>query len=198
MKRSDYRCFCNTNFLDDALYQSMLIPENQFVGKGLMVSDDGSYTVDLEEFTLKNRYKDNSVLLTALPTSLAKVIEVTKNRLIREGLKNPVAFNIRALVNPESDPMSRGHGWHKDYNCVPHIDDPLKLWITMMVLSNDASDSTFMVSPGPEGPGLWNIGYKKIVCPNMLFAHNMNLGHEYIAGAKNNLSLLYIRWYDTD
>ena len=37
---------------------------------------------------------------------------------------------------------------------------------------------------------------KETLSDNRLFAHNMNLGHQYHQNDKNDVTLIYIRWYD--
>ena len=119
-----------------------------------------------------------------------------KNQLIKQGLKNPIVYNIAVLSNLVTVPGTNGHGWHKDYNPIKHITDTSKLWITFLALSQSEIDTEFVVSPTTDGPTLWDIGVDLTLTSNVAIGHNMNLGHNYIVNNKNDLSLIYIRWYD--
>ena len=86
--------------------------------------------------------------------------------------------------------------WHKDYNPIENFDDTTKQWITFFTLSGEDVNSEFQVSHADEWPDIWNRGIKETLSNNRLFGHNMNLGHQYYQNDKNDVVLIYIRWYD--
>jgi hypothetical protein len=195
MNKSKYQWFYQTDFLDQELHEQMLDPVNQCVNLGLSVNSDGSTSIGNGEVNT-NRYSDNSIFKANIPNPTKNLVELLENKLIDAGVKVPVLFNFMNIIDPDPSPMTKAYGWHKDYNIVEHIQDPLKLWFTMLSLTNDEVNSEFMISPTPEGPEFWNMGVRTIVTSNKLFGHNMNLGHEYFPKDKNHVGILYIRWYD--
>ena len=197
MKKSNYQWFYQENFLDENLFHLMLSKENQCVDLSLLIEKDGSVSYDTDG-VIKNRYSDNTIIKKILPNPTVSVITILENKLKSMGLKNPVLYNLHTLINPTPKKGTRGYGWHKDFNCIKHTNDPLKLWFTMLSLTDKKVNSEFMISPTKDGPTLWNIGIQTTVDKNKLFGHNMNLGHDYIAKDKNELGFLYIRWFDAD
>lgn len=196
MKRTDYQWFSHQEFLSESLHTDMLNLDNQFANKGLLINEDGNAINDLIDFTVKNRYKDNSVLKKLLPDPLIETISLLERQLISKGVTQPVLFNYKCMINPNPLPGMKAYGWHKDYNMISHITDVKKLWFTMLFLTDQICDSSFMCAPNAQGPELWNIGSKNKICSNMVVGHNMNLGHEYTVGKNNNVSVLYSRWFD--
>jgi len=196
MKKSDYQYFCIHGFLDESLHSQMVLPGNQCQSLDVLITEDGNTIMGTNDNVIKNRYKDNSIVVDFLPPAFRSVIEQLKNQLIKQGLKNPIVYNIAVLPNPVTTPGTAGHGWHKDYNPIKDISDASKLWITFLALSQSEINTKFVVSPTADGPGLWNIGIDLALTSNVAIGHNMNLGHNYVGGTKNNLSLMYIRWYD--
>ena len=195
MNRLNYKWFYRTDFLDAGLHKKMLDPVNQCINLGLSVNVDGSINFDGKEL-LSNRFKDNSIFKANLPAATKDVVELLENELKLMGCKVPTIFNFMTIINPYPIPGMKAYGWHKDFNLIDHVQDPLKLWFTMLMLSSDEVTSEFMVSPGPDGPDFWNMGVRTTASSNKLFGHNMNLGHGYFPKEKNQVGVLYIRWYD--
>lgn len=195
MNKKDYNWFYHTDFLDQDLHMQMLDPLNQCINLGLSVDIEGRITTGNGEVST-NRYTDNSIFKDNLPGATKNLVEILENRLKEAGVKVPILFNFMTIVNPYPLPGMKGYGWHKDFNLIEHINDPLKLWFTVLSLTEHDTDSEFMVSPTIEGTGFWNIGVRTKVTSNKLFGHNMNLGHGYFPGIKNSVGILYIRWYD--
>jgi hypothetical protein len=195
MKRSDYKYFYHPDFLDSDLHQSMLDPINHLANKGMMIDENGIVTDDSDP-VVRNRYKDNSVLFNNLPQPMVRFLNTVRDKIIDNGAVDPVVFNISALINPDPDPKTTVGKWHKDYNLIPEISDPNKLWFSMYSLTLQEANSEFLVSPTAEWPNIWNIGVKEVLTTNKLFGHTMNLGHQYFKKDKNELVLLYIRWFD--
>ena len=195
MLKSKFQWFYKTDFLEQDLHQKMLDPVNQCIDLGLLVDENGNVSTGHGEVS-SNRFVDNSIFKANVPEPTRQLIELLENKLIDAGVKVPVLFNFMNIVDPDPVPGTRGHGWHKDYNVIEHIQDPLKLWFTMLSLTDVEVNSEFMVSPTPDGPEFWNIGVKTVVDSNKLFGHNMNLGHGYFPKDKNHVGILYIRWYD--
>ena len=195
MIKSRYNWFYEPDFLDQVLHEQMLYPINQCIDLGLSVDIDGNVSTGNGEAS-SNRYRDNSIFKDNLPDATRTLIELLENRLIQQGVKVPILFNLMTIVDPYPLPGMKAYGWHKDFNLIEHIQDPLKLWFTMLSLTRHEVNSEFMVSPTPEGPEFWNIGVRTTVESNKLFGHNMNLGHGYFPKEKNQVGILYIRWYD--
>ena len=110
--------------------------------------------------------------------------------------KSKAMTNTLELINNEVDPMHTSGRWHKDYNPIENFDDTTKQWITFFTLSSDNVDSEFQVSYADEWPDIWKRGVKETLSNNRLFAHNMNLGHQYYQNDNNKVTMIYIRWYD--
>lgn len=196
MRRSDCKYFCKTDFLGQDLYQSMLDPKNQRTGmKGLVISETGEVS-ESNDYVVRNYCLDQSPLHNILPKALSEVVNAIVPLLKDQGLKDPKVRHIYNIANTNSHEKSDSLGWHKDFNVEKNIRDPLKLWITFLILSNDKTNSKMIVSPTKEGPSLWNIGLDLTLETNQLIAHNFNLGHEYVKLDKNDLNIMYIRWYD--
>lgn len=195
MNKSDYKWFYQTDFLDAGLHAKMLDPVNQCINLGLSVNIDGSVNFDGKELST-NRYKDNSIFKEHLPEATKDVLGRLENELKLAGCKVPTIFNLMTIINPYPIQGMKAYGWHKDFNLIDHVQDPLKLWFTMLMLSSDEVTSEFMVSPGPDGPDFWSMGVRTTASSNKLFGHNMNLGHGYFPREKNQVGVLYIRWYD--
>ncbi len=195
MKKSDFKYFYEPNFLDSELHQSMLDPINHLANTGMMIDENGIVTYDSDS-VLKNRFSDNSVLFDVLPNTTVKFLNLVKDKIINNGAVDPIVFNISALINPDPDPKTTIGVWHKDFNLVTHITDANKLWFTMYSLSIQEVNSEFLISPTAQWPDIWNRGVKEVLTSNKLFGHTMNLGHQYFQRDKNDLILLYIRWYD--
>lgn len=195
MSQTKYNWFYEPDFLDQVLHERMLYPINQCIDLGLSVDIDGNVSTGNGEAS-SNRYRDNSIFKDNIPDATRILIELLENRLIEQGVKVPILFNLMTIVDPHPLPGMKAYGWHKDFNLIEHIQDPLKLWFTMLSLTRQEVNSEFMVSPTPEGPEFWNMGVRTTVESNKLFGHNMNLGHGYFPKEKNHVGILYIRWYD--
>jgi len=195
MKKSDFKYFYELNFLDSELHQSMLDPINHLANRGMMIDENG-IVIDDSDPVIRNRYKDNSVLFNVLPETTVKFLNLVRDKIVGTGAVDPIVFNISALINPDPDPRTTVGIWHKDYNLIPEITDPNKLWFTMYSLAEQEVNSEFLVSPTSEWPDIWNRGVKEVLTSNRLFGHSMNLGHQYFKKDKNELVLLYVRWYD--
>lgn len=173
----------------------MLIPKNYDINIPIIIENDGKVLEGGEAY-IKNRYINNDILYQFLPSPLVQVIKLFETELKNQGLANPVAFNVSTIDSPKPNRYGLNYGWHKDYNIVGHVTDPLKLWFTFLVLTEDETDSKFMVAPTKDGPGLWNIGFQTTLKSNMAIGHNMNLGHCYTNMEQNNLKMIYIPWFD--
>jgi hypothetical protein len=195
MNRQNYNWFYHTDFLNDDLHRQMLDPVNQCINLGLLVDENGTVSFGNGEAS-SNRYHTNDVFKNNLPNSTKSVIEILENRLIEAGVKVPILFNFMTIIDPHPLPGMKAYGWHKDFNLIDHIQDPLKLWFTMLSLTEYETNSEFMVSPTADGPDFWKLGVRTTVDSNKLFGHNMNMGHGYFPKEKNQVGILYIRWYD--
>lgn len=196
MKKSDYKYFYHYDYLDSDLHDQVLTSGSLNWDKGILVDRDGSVS-PTDDLILKNRcLNDDSIFMQHLSQPMFSTVDIVKRSLIDFGAKNPIAFNIGTLTNPSPTPGSKAHGWHKDFNIVEHINDETKLWIVMLIFTNESVNSKLTVSPTPEGPKLWNIGFDAELKSNFMMAHSINLGHHYIPGSKNQLKLVYMRFYD--
>lgn len=195
MNREKYKWFYEPDFLDQDFHKIMLDPDNQCIDTGLSIANDGSISFQ-KSSVLTNRYPNNIIFKDNIPPVTRSLIEKIESRLMIAGCKVPVLFNFSTLIDPRPTPDMKAYGWHKDFNIITHITDPLKLWFTILTLSKEDVDSEFMVCPTPDGPDFWNIGIKTKATTNKLFGHNMNLGHGYFPHGKNHVRIVYTRWYD--
>lgn len=199
MKKSDYRYFYHTDFLDKSLHDTVFYSKELIWEDGLLINEQGEFSKTEGDGVLKNRYKDDdTIIFQHLTPNLRQIAKEVKNSLINQGSVNPILFNLNPIHNPDPDSLTQGYGWHKDFNLVEHIQDETKLWIVMLIFAKDKINSRLKVSPTPEGPGLWNIGFDLELTPNFMMAHTINLGHDYTVGDLNNLDLLYMRWYEAN
>lgn len=182
-------------FLDSDSLQKITADKPLVDASGYLINPDGSLKEDKTNPTLYNRYDDNSIVKSLLPKSNGKLIDLIESQL-KSYLTRPVIYNYRTLINNEVDPMHTSGRWHKDYNPIENFDDTTKQWITFFTLSSDNVNSEFQVSYADEWPDIWKRGVKETLSNNRLFAHNMNLGHQYYQNDKNDVVLIYIRWYD--
>tara|TARA_R110000822_G_C15101739_1_gene471964 strand:- start:35 stop:616 length:582 start_codon:yes stop_codon:yes gene_type:complete len=187
--------FFTDQFLDTDLLQRITSDKPSADKSGYLINPDGSLEEDKVNPTLYNRYDNNSIVKNLLPDSIGELIDLIEFQL-RPYLKRPIIYNFRTLVNNEVDPMHTNGRWHKDFNPIENFDDATKQWITFFTLSSDDVNSEFQVSPADEWPDIWNRGVKETLSNNRLFAHNMNMGHQYHQNEKNDVTLIYIRWYD--
>jgi hypothetical protein len=194
MKKSDYKWFYKEDSLDKESHDLLFDDIKQKSKFGILINSDGT-VINNDTTIIANRYHDNTILKEIVSTALRKMIEVNESHLLECGVKVPVLFNFGVLVNPHPTPDMKSYGWHKDFNLID-IQDPLKLWFSMLMLSDHDVDSEFLVSPTPEGPGFWNIGVRTKATSNKLFGHNMNLGHGFFPGENNQVYVLYMRWFD--
>ncbi len=195
MDRENYKWFYQSDFLNQDLHDRLLQYINENPNFGITINVDGA-VVKTESNLIENRFNDNSVCKTILSDPVLEFIELVENKLIQNGCKVPTIYNFGILFDPYPRPGVKAYKWHKDYNVIEHIQDPNKLWFTIFSLSDKEVNSEFTVSPTPEGPDFWNMGVRTAVATNKLFGHNMNLGHEYDPKDKNNVAILYIRWFD--
>lgn len=182
--------FLDTNTLENITFDKPL--EDQ---SGYLINPDGSLEEDKTNPTLYNRYNDNSIVKRLLPDSMGELIDLIQQQL-NSYMTRPVIYNYRVLINNEVDPMHTSGRWHQDYNPIENFDDNTKQWITFFTISGDNIDSEFQVSYADEWPDIWNRGVKETLSNNRLFAHNMNLGHQYYQNDNNDVTMIYIRWYD--
>tara|TARA_R110002020_G_scaffold354143_1_gene566942 strand:- start:887 stop:1471 length:585 start_codon:yes stop_codon:yes gene_type:complete len=182
-------------FLDSDTLQKITADKPLVETSGYLITPDGSLKEDETNPTLCNRYDDNSIVKSLLPKSNGKLIDLIESQL-KSYLTRPVIYNYRTLINNEVDPMHTSGRWHKDYNPIENFDDTTKQWITFFTLSSDNVNSEFQVSYADEWPDIWKRGVKETLSNNRLFAHNMNLGHQYYQNDNNDVTMIYIRWYD--
>ncbi len=187
--------FFTDQFLDTDLLQRVTINKPLEDQSGYLINPDGSLEEDKTNPTLYNRYDDNSIVKSLIPESAGELIDLIQLQL-KPYLKRPVIYNYRVLINNQIDPMHTNGRWHKDYNPIENFDDTTKQWITFFTLSGEDVNSEFQVSHADEWPDIWNRGVKETLSNNRLFGHNMNLGHQYYQNDKNDVVLIYIRWYD--
>lgn len=197
MKNSKYNYFYKENFLDDDLHHLMLDKNNWCLGKGVRINEDGTHTTESEPL-FKNRYKDNTVLKSILPNPTQNVVTKLESLLIENGVVSPIVYNLNFMVDIKIDPTHINGRWHKDFNLISDINDPIKLWFTMLCFTSNQINSQFQISPTSEWPNIWNIGKKETLMSNQLFGHNMNLGHQYFENDLNDLCIMYVRWYDAN
>lgn len=182
-------------FLDTDTLQHVTIDKPLEDQSGYLINPDGSLEEDKTNPTLYNRYDDNSIVKRLLPDSMGELIDLIQQQL-NPYMTRPVIYNYRVLINNEVDPLHTSGRWHQDYNPIENFDDNTKQWITFFTLSGDNIDSEFQVSYADEWPDIWNRGIRETLSNNKLFAHNMNLGHQYYQNDNNDVTLIYIRWYD--
>lgn len=187
--------FFTDQFLNADLLQRLTINKPLEDQSGYLINPDGSLEEDKTNPTLYNRYDDNSIVKSLIPESAGELIDLIQLQL-KPYLKRPVIYNYRVLINNQIDPMHTNGRWHKDYNPIENFDDTTKQWITFFTLSGEDVNSEFQVSHADEWPDIWNRGIKETLSNNRLFGHNMNLGHQYYQNDKNDVVLIYIRWYD--
>ena len=187
--------FFTDQFLDTDTLQHVTIDKPLEDRSGYLINPDGSLEEDKTNPTLYNRYDDNSIVKRLLPDSIGELIDLIQQQL-NPYMTRPVIYNYRVLINNEVDPLHTSGRWHQDYNPIENFDDNTKQWITFFTLSGDNIDSEFQVSYADEWPDIWNRGIRETLSDNKLFAHNMNLGHQYYQNDNNDVTLIYIRWYD--
>jgi len=190
------------DFLDSELSERLIREQNQMPAEetlpslcGYLINPDGTCEEDVTNPTIYNRYHDNSILKSLLPTSTSETIDLLESKL-KEHISNPVVYNFRVITNITMDPTHTSGGWHKDYNPIEKFDDLTKQWITFYTLSGGNVDSEFQVSYTSEWPDVWQRGIREVLSDNRLFGHNMNLGHQYHQNENNDVMMIYIRWYD--
>lgn len=187
--------FFTDQFLNADLLQRVSDDKPVEDQSGYLINPDGSLEENTTNPTLYNRYDDNSVVKSLLPESAGELIDLIQLQL-KPYLERPVIYNYRVLIDNQIDPVHTSGRWHKDYNPIENFDDTTKQWITFFTLSDDNVDSEFQVSYANEWPDIWNRGVKETLSNNRLFAHNMNLGHQYYQNDNNKVTMIYIRWYD--
>ena len=187
--------FFTDQFLNADLLQRVSDDKPVEDQSGYLINPDGSLEENKTNPTLYNRYDDNSIVKRLLPDSMGELIDLIQLQL-KPYLKRPVIYNYRVLIDNQIDPVHTSGRWHKDYNPIENFDDTTKQWITFFTLSDDNVDSEFQVSYANEWPDIWNRGVKETLSNNRLFAHNMNLGHQYYQNDNNKVTMIYIRWYD--
>jgi len=187
--------FFTDQFLNADLLQRVSDDKPVEDQSGYLINPDGSLEENTTNPTLYNRYDDNSVVKSLLPESAGELIDLIQLQL-KPYLERPVIYNYRVLIDNQIDPMHTSGRWHKDYNPIENFDDATKQWITFFTLSSDSVNSEFQVSYADEWPDIWHRGVKETLSNNRLFAHNMNLGHQYYQNDNNKVTMIYIRWYD--
>lgn len=199
-KETEY--FFIDGFLDSSLLQRLTLEKDDIPSGdtlpsicGYFINSDGTVKEDLTNPTIYNRYDDNSILKSLLPKSTGEIIDLLELKL-KEHLSNPVVYNFRLLKNIVMNPKETFGRWHQDYNPIENFEDPKKQWITFFTISSPNTNSEFQVSYTSEWPDIWNRGIKETLSNNRLFSHNMNLGHQYHQKDNNDVTFLYIRWYD--
>lgn len=200
--RNDFKYFFIDDFLNQELLQrvtldSTNLPSEQTLPNicGYLISDDGKYEQAPDHPYYYNRYHDNSILKSLLPGSIGEVIDLVKTEL-QQYMSNPVIYNFATMKNIVIDKREINGRWHKDYNPIENFFDDEKQWLVFISLSKDNVNSTFQITPTSEWPNIWNIGLNETLSNNRLFAHNMNLGHQYHQHDIDDVTLLGMRWYD--
>lgn len=193
MKRSDFQFFYQLDFLDKNLHDKIL--EELAIldsSRSLEINEEGNIIeLDIPPGHIKNRFNMSDEPLDSVLTSGIKTYKnLCKQELLQSGMKNPVLKGVLNYNNPAS--MS----WHKDYVEPEMRVEPTKRWITFFVACPEKPKSTFMVGPNSDGPGIWNLGFKINLEPNMLIAHNQNLGHEYMMLERTEINIFSLLWYD--
>jgi len=202
MKRSDFGSFYKNDFVDISLHDQLLeelvplsklkptnIDQNGVFGD--IYQDDREYNLFLTIGHIRNWCDtDDGPLDSLLPPGFKRYKDICKQAMIENGMKNPVARSMIVFTKPS---VAK---WHKDYISPEMQTDPRYRWISFYVLSEEPPKSTFMVSPGPDGPGPWKLGFKVDLATNMVIAHNQNLGHEYLIMEETKTNILTIIWYD--
>lgn len=195
MSNTNYKWFYHPEFLDQQTHDQLLDTVYNEFNFGFFVSKDGEVTKEDTKY-VSNRYHNNQIVKGNVPDTVRNFIEINESKLIENGVEVPVLFNFAVLMDPKPKFGDKGYGWHKDYNLIDHIQDPLKLWFTMYTLTNQDVDSQFIVSPTADGPEFWNMGVRTEATTNKFFGHNMHLGHEYLPKDKNSVAMVYMRWFD--
>ena len=199
---NDQQYFFIDNFLDTDLVSAIATEKTKLAtietlpdNCGHFINPDGIVVDDSTHPNIYNRYHDNSMLKSLLTKSVVNLIDKIRVSLTPY-LNNPVIYNYATLPSLKMNVKETSGGWHKDYNPIENFDDATKQWITFFTLSSDDVNSEFQVSHTSEWPDVWKRGIKETLSDNRLFAHNMNLGHQYHQNDKNDVTLIYIRWYD--
>jgi hypothetical protein len=194
----DNNHFFVDNYLDADLLNKITLEKNELPSDktlptkcGYLINSDGSLEEDRKNPTLYNRYHDNSIVKSLLPESTRELIDLIQSKL-QSRLSNPTVYNLKVLTNNVMDETESWGRWHKDYNPL----HPADLWLSFYTISGNEVNSEFQISPTSEWPDLWNRGVKETLSGNRLFCQNMNLGHQYHQNDKNDVTMIYIRWYD--
>jgi hypothetical protein len=193
VKRSDFQFFYQRDYLEKNLHDKILeelpVLDNS---KSLEINEEGNIIeLDIPSGHIKNKFYTSDEPLDSILTPGIKTYKnICKQEMIHRGMKNPV---LRGVLN-YSNPVSMA--WHKDYVEPSMQIEPTKRWITFYVACPKKPNSTFMVGPNSDGPGIWNLGFTLDLEPNMFIAHNQNLGHEYIMLEKAEINIFSLLWYD--
>ena len=198
----DHKHFFVDNFLDVDLLNKTTLEKNELpsdetlpIKCGYLINSDGSLEEDRKNPTLYNRYHDNSIVKSLLPESTRELIDLIQSQL-QSHLSNPTVYNLKVLTNNIMDKTHTWGRWHKDFNPIEGYDDLTNLWLSFYTISGDEVNSEFQISPTEEWPDVWKRGRKEVLSNNRLLCHNMNMGHQYHQHDKNDVVIVYIRWYD--
>jgi len=191
MKRSDYKYLHISNYLDLSLHDLIFQELTTLSSESIIINQDGSITKTTENNGhIRNNRIEDDIIDQLLTPGIKQHKDITKKLMKEQGMLLPVVRGVLNYHNPKS------MKWHKDF-VPPEMDtDPKKRVVTFYVASKQNIDAMFMVSPNSDGPGIWNLGFKINLEPNMLIAHNQNLGHEYIDLGTKNINILSMLWYD--
>lgn len=191
MKRSDYKYFYIQNYLNISLHDLILEELNALKDTSFIVNENGTISeTDQGDGHIRNNRIEDDVINEILTPGIKQYKDLIKHLMKEKGMVLPTIRGILNYHNPESIK------WHQDFVSNEMYIDPQKRFVTFYVVSNQKLNSTFMVGPNLDGPGLWNLGFKINLEPNLLIAHNQNLGHEYMNMGTKDIHILSMLWYD--
>jgi hypothetical protein len=197
MKRSDFVYFNIDQYLNLSINKLIIDELPVFDNKdSIIILSDGSVTAQnldpdsKPQGHIRNNQLEENTLNTILPTGFLELKNKTKQLVIEKGFSKPVLRGISNFKNPDSIK------WHKDYISPEMQIDPKKRIVIFYIAADNLIDATFMVSPGADGPGIWNLGFKLNLANNLLIGHNQNMGHEYQINTPHDINILSLLWYD--
>ena len=178
IKITDYKAFFQEDFLPKELFLSMVDTKDSFVRrKNIIVHEDSNieFTDKGETGHVRSHSKELDHLNPIFNSCFIDFFKLTKQKLISEGIADPKLHGVDCYRNYNTVP------WHKDYNLFQRpLDKTIVCFFLLHPFMPDENCDTFTVSPFADSPGLWGLGFKKALKPNLLIVQNNHYGHEYL------------------
>jgi len=187
-----YKYFLKENIVPSELHNQLLIDVPNFEkSNAFVINKNGTTTHNLTRYNhIRNNFQDDSMFDMLVDDSIVELKNLIKPLLLEQGLIKPVIKGVQNYTNPNS--MS----WHKDFVPEEMAIDPLKRFISFVILSNDELDHEFMVGSSAESYNTWKLGLHTKLKTNLIIGHNQNLGHEYIKKGDGNICIFSLLYYD--